>query len=155
MYPILQHCMTTNASLNIDKSLVEACVGMSIACMPATAAILKATLPPYKSIRSSFFSKRRRLRQHTQPSWRNSTNESSNVDYTMQGRDGPYRILEDSPSANGTKRQSLELRQIGLVKTEARSADVHDMSNDKIHLRIDIEQGYGDHTPKSSRGGGS
>ena len=98
--------------------LVELCVGVSICCMPATLRMLRKCQEK-NSIRA--------LKAHKE-----------NKPYTTSGAHS---------SANGLFGQAYQLERPGDVKAEVATEEVHDLGDDRIHLRFDMEQAYAHESP--------
>ncbi len=54
----------------------------------------------------------------------------------------PYTISGAHTSANGLFGQAHQLERLEQVKAEVATGEVHDLSDDRIHLRFDMEQAY-------------
>lgn len=59
----------------------------------------------------------------------------------------PYTISGAHSSANGLCEQAYQLGRPGHVKAEVTTGEVYDFSDDRIHLRFDMQQAYGHEAP--------
>ena len=98
--------------------LVELCVGVCICCMPATLRMLKKS------------QEKDRARA-----------------FTAYKENKPYKTSGAHSSANGLFRRANQLERPGDVKAEVVTGEVHDLSDDRIHLRFDMVQAYAHETP--------
>ena len=55
----------------------------------------------------------------------------------------PYITSGGHSSANGLLRQAYQLERPGHVRAEVTTGEVYDLSDDRIHLRFDMQQAYG------------
>ena len=108
--------------------------------MPALSRMLRHSLPQYETLRSNLFSRASRLRGKL--SGKSSPRESSNRAVMVDAGNGTYEALEDPFFPQASLRQEFELKQLESVKTKVATGDSHDLSDDRIHLRVDLEQGY-------------
>lgn len=59
----------------------------------------------------------------------------------------PYAISGGHSSANGLLGQAYQLERPGHVGAEVNTGEVYDFSDDRIHLRFDMQQAYGHEAP--------
>lgn len=108
--------------------------------MPALSRMLRRSLPPYETLRSNLCSKASRLRGKL--SGKSSPGERSNHAVKVDAGNGTYEALEDPFFPQSSLRQECELKKLESVKTKIATGDSHDLSDDRTHLRVDLEQGY-------------
>ena len=58
-----------------------------------------------------------------------------------------YTTLGAHSSANGLFGQADQLEKPGHVKSKVATREVHDLSDNRIHLRFDMEQAYAHESP--------
>ena len=97
---------------------MELCVGVCICCMPAT------------------------LRM-----WRKSQEKNSRSALNAHKENKPYTTSGAHSSANGLFRRTYQLDRPEDVKAEVTTGEVYDLSDDRIHLRFDMEQAYAHESP--------
>ena len=98
--------------------MVELCVGVCICCMPAT------------------------LRM-----FRKSKEKNSARTLKFHNVNRPYTTSGAHSSANGLFRQAYQLERPGHVRAEVTTGEVYDLSDDRIHLRFDMQQAYSHEVP--------
>lgn len=59
----------------------------------------------------------------------------------------PYTTPGAHSYTNGLLGQAYQLERPGDVKAEVITGEVHDLSDDRIHLRFDMEQAYAHDSP--------
>ena len=97
---------------------MELCVGVCICCMPAT------------------------LRM-----WRKSQEKNNRCALNAHKENKPYKTSGAHSSANGLFGRASQLDRLADVKAEVVTGEVYDLSDDKIHLRFDMEQAYAHDSP--------
>ena len=98
---------------------MELCVGVCICCMPATLRMLR------------------------------KSQEKSNGRALKSYRESkPYTISGAHSSANGLFGQAHQLERPRDAKAEVATGEVYDLSDDRIHLRFDMEQAYAQESPR-------
>ena len=97
---------------------MELCVGVCICCMPAT------------------------LRM-----WKKSQEKNSSRALNAHKEYKPYTTLGAHSSANGLFGRAYQLDRLEDVKAEVTTGEVYDLSDDRIHLRFDMEQAYTHESP--------
>ena len=98
--------------------MVELCVGVCICCMPATLRMYRKSQEK-KSARI--------LKSHKEKR--------------------PYTTSGAHSSANGLCGQAYQLERPGKSMAEVTAGEVYDLSDDRIHLRFDMQQPYGHEDP--------
>lgn len=109
--------------------------------MPATSAFLRHVLPPAGALQSKLASYSSRLRSSLHPRQKQTSREHDRCKDRTDGRDGPYRNLKDRALAVGHNEwYDLEPYSAQAVKTSVVAEPFGSVSDDRIHLRIDLEQ---------------
>lgn len=108
--------------------------------MPAVSVFLRHAIPHATKVLSRFSSYSSRL-CNTLPS-----SQSKDGDYshrkTTNRVDGPYTNLGDRTKFSSSKESyDLELHSARSVKTKVTTGSLGDHDDDRIHLRVDLEQG--------------
>ena len=98
---------------------MELCVGVCICCMPAT------------------------LRM-----WRKSQEKNNRCALNAHKENKPYKTSGAHSSANGLFGRIYQLDRPEDVKAEVTSGSVYDLSDDRIHLRFDMERAYAHVSPE-------
>ena len=123
-------------------SIVELCVGINITCMPATSVFLRHVLPSANSLRSKFTSYCSKLRTSLPLRQSHASHKTNSLESKTAGIDGPYRNLRDRELAvNDNGVYDLAQYPAQIVKTNVVAEPFGSFSDDKIHLKIDLEQG--------------
>ena len=60
----------------------------------------------------------------------------------------PYTTSGAHSSANGLCGPAYKLGRPGHVKAEVTTGEIYDLSDDRIHLRFDMQQPYGHEAPE-------
>ena len=90
---------------------------------------------------TSYFSK---LRNNVSSGQSHGPQEDNSKKKATDRTDGPYRNLGDwGPTMRGKDKElyDLELGSLQAVKTKVVAAPFEDYDDDRIHLRVDLEQG--------------
>lgn len=112
--------------------------------MPTLSVFLRHTLPPISTIRSKFFSNSNKLRGTLPSPRQNNLCHGGTHSYRGKGDgiDGPYQNLKDRALSIGDREAfDLGLYPTHGVKTNVSVEPYADFSDDRIHLRVDLEQG--------------
>ena len=121
--------------------IVEQCVGICITYMPATSMFLRHVLPHASRLLSKVTSYSRKLRK-TFPSGHSHGSNGDDSDLKKTDHiDEPYRNAGNRELANsGKESYDLELFSTQAVKTNVVAGPFKDYDDDRIHLRVDLEQ---------------
>ena len=79
--------------------------------------------------------------------WRKSQEKNSRCALNAHRESKPYKTSRAHSSANGLFGRAYQLERPGDVKAEMVTGEVHDLSDDRIHLRFDMEQGFAHESP--------
>ena len=135
----LNGCQGANDAL--ISSIVELCVGIVITCVPATSVFLRHVLPPTKDVQKRITSYFRNFGT-TLPRNQNHTSHGSNsYKKRTEGTNGHYQNLRDGALAiRGKEEHELGLYSANSVKTNVVAGPCEDLHDDRIHLKVDLEQ---------------
>ena len=67
--------------------------------------------------------------------------------FTAYKENKPYTTSRARSSANGLLGRANQLERPGDAKAEVITGEVHDLSDDRIHLRFDMEQAFAHESP--------
>ena len=80
--------------------------------------------------------------------WRKSQEKNSGRAMNAHKENKPYTTLGAHSSANGLFGRAYQLDRPDDVKAEFTTGEVYDLSDDRIHLRFDMEQAYAHDSPE-------
>ena len=110
--------------------------------MPAASVFVRHVGPSTATIQSKLetYSSKVRRRFYLPQSRRSIGTRSQQI--KSDGRDGPYQNLSNRVVAmSGKEAYDLGLYPAGVVRTNVSAEPFRALSDDKIHLRVDLEQG--------------
>ena len=124
------------------SSIVELCVGIYITCIPATSVFMRHILPSVTSLPLKITYYSSKLHGST-PVRQAQAPNGSNIHKSGTSRNnGPYRNLRDRQLVvNDDGAYDLALYAAPNVKTTVVAEPFEALSDDRIHLRVDLEQG--------------
>ena len=109
--------------------------------MPAASKFLRHTLPPAGALRSKLISYTSKFRSSLHLRQKRTSHENSSYKGRTDGIGGPYRNLKDREQAVGDNEvYDFELYSAQAVKTSVTVAPFESSSDDRIHMRVDLEQ---------------
>ena len=122
-------------------SIVELCVGIVITCVPATSVLLRHILPPAKTLQEKLISYFKKTGTTLNLKQNHTPHGSNNHKKRTDGMNGHYQNIRDG--ATGTKRKEeygLGLYSTDTVKTNVVAGSFESFNDDRIHLKVDLEQ---------------
>ena len=79
--------------------------------------------------------------------WRKSQEKKSRCALNAHKENKPYKTSGAHSSANGLFGRAYQLDRPEDVKAEVATGEVYDLSDDRIHLRFDMEQAFAHESP--------
>ena len=79
--------------------------------------------------------------------YKKSQEKNSARTLKLHNENRPYTTSGAHSSANGLFRQAYPLERPGHVGAEVTTGEVYDLSDDRIHLRFDMQQACGHEVP--------
>ena len=79
--------------------------------------------------------------------WRKSQEKNSRYALDAHRESKPYQTSGAHSSANALFGRAYQLDRPEDVKAEVTTGEVYDLSDDRIHLRFDMEQAYTHESP--------